>query len=162
MKQMREFRELLNLTVEFETGQSSSSSAIRSMLNEAITGVHPDLVLDYSRLLPAKGTLLPETNIHVESTETRILKYTWTDEISMADHSRLYRGDHAMMMACWEEGPEREIWYDLNGSRRHTLSAEMKLPEFFSGKKMHTWLAFRSPDFKLKSNSFYTGEVTVL
>ena len=159
MKQMREFRELLNLTVEFETGQSSSSSAMRTLLNEAIVGVHPDLALDYSRLLLAKGTLLPEANVHVESTEAGILKYTWTDEVSKSDHSR-FGPDHAMMIACWAEGPE--TWYELNGARRWKLSAEMKLPEFFSGKTLHTWLAFRSPDFKLKSNSVYTGTIAVL
>jgi hypothetical protein len=151
---MRDFRELLKLSVEFEIGQSATSSAMKVMLNDAIQGVHPDLSVDFSKLIVAKGSLPPATGAQVKSEKTGILKYTWTDE---TDESRFYNVNHVMMVAY--NAKTTEIWYELNGPWRKSLAAQMKVPDDWRGEELHTWIAFRSTDFKLKANSAYTGVV---
>jgi hypothetical protein len=151
---MRDFRDLLKLTVEFETGQSASSSAMKVFLNEAITGVHPELTVDYSKLIVAKGSLPPATSAQVESVDPGILKFSWTDG---ADKVNLHSADHVIMVAY--NAKTTEIWWELNGPRRSQLKSEMKVPDVWRGEDLHTWVAFRSIDFKLKANSVYAGVV---
>jgi hypothetical protein len=152
---MREFRDLLKLTVEFEIGQSASSSAMKVFLNEAITGVHPELSVDYPKLIVAKGSLPSATSALTASVDPAMLKFSWTDETDRIH--QLHFTNHVMMVAYNEK--YSEIWYELNGPRRMNLQAEMKVPEAWRGDELHTWISFRSTDFKLKANSVYTGLV---
>ena len=152
---MRDFRELLKLTVEFEIGQSTSSSAMKALLNDAIVGVHPDLSVDFSRMQVARGSLPPATNAKVESTGTG-LKFSWADE---TERDKEYFLSHSILVAY---NPEtNDVFYELNGPIRTRLSGEMNIPEFWRDKELHTWISFRSVDFKLKANSVYTGVITV-
>ena len=154
MKLVNDFRELLFLSVEFEKGQSSASSAMRTLLNDAITGVHPNLSVDYSKMLVAKGSLPPVTGATVESTGTGI-KFSWTDETDTV-HRYHYQNNSILVVYCPDTN---DVFYDLNGPKRFLLSGELKLSDYWKGKLLHTWLAFRSADSKLKSNSVYTGEL---
>ncbi len=156
MKLMRDFRVLMNISVEFEKGQSSLSSAMRSLLNEAIIGVHPDLSVDYSKLLVAKGTLPPPVEATVESTGTGI-KFIWTEE---TEH--YYYKDHSLYCILVAYHPETEqLFFEFNGPRSSLRSGELKIDDFYWDKELHSWLAFRSVDSKLKSNSVYTGVIKV-
>ncbi len=153
MKLLRDFREMLNLTIEEEPRQTMSSAAMKTLLNGAIVGTHPEFSVDYSKLVVARGSLLPATNAAVESTGTG-LKFTWTDETG--DNSSY---NNAILIAC--EPRCQEMFYELNGPYRQDLAGELPIPEKWHDVELHTWIAFRSRDFKLKANSVYTGLIRV-
>jgi hypothetical protein len=150
------FRPLFKVSIEQEIGQSASSSAMSAMLRHAITGEYPNLSLDHSRLLVARGSLPPATNARCESTEAGVLKFDWTDETNATSKMYEYYLNHAVLVAYCDGA----VYFDLNGVNRSRLSGELKYPSL-SGKKVHTWIFFRNDDFKLKSDSVYTGEVEV-
>ena len=150
------FRPLFKVSIEQVVGQSASSSAMSSMLRNAITGVYPNLSLDHSRLQVARGSLPPATNARCESIEEGVLRFHWTDETNANSKLYDYNLNHAVLVANCDGA----VYFDLNGVIRGMLSGELRMPTL-SGKKVHTWIFFRSDDFKLKSDSVYTGEVVV-
>ncbi len=151
---LRDFRELLKMTLEVKKDETVTSSSMKSILNDAIVGVHPDLSVDYSKMVIARGSLPPATGATVESGES-VLRYTWTNETP--SDSNGYHYNHAIFIAC--EPVSTDLWYELNGPRRNDLSGEMAIPKNWKGVELHTWIAFRSRDFKLMANSVYLGKV---
>jgi hypothetical protein len=147
------FRSLFKLSIEEVKGQSASSSAMSKLLQDAIT---PGLDIDFSRLMVSRGTLPPATGAKVESIEPGVLKFQWTDEVSVNNKKKDYDKNQVLLVAYIQN--EGQLFYDLHGVKRSTLSGELKI-EGHSGKKLHTWICFRSDDFKLKSDSVYVGQV---
>jgi len=155
MMQMRNFRDFLKLTIETEPGRTINSAAMRTLLNQAIVGVHPDLSLDCSRMMVAKGSLPPATGGRVEATEPGILKFSWTDE---TESGKGYAWANNSFLIAYDPVTQ-EIVAELNGPTRRMLSGELKIPGFLCGIDLHCWIAFRTIDFKLKSDSVYVGVV---
>ena len=156
---VHEFREFFYLSFEKEFGQSQASSAMKCLLNGVIVGEHPNLSVDYNKLLVAKGSLPAAAEAVANSGEPGMINFSWVDNSNHIEPGKYPWTHHSILVAYSEE--MKELMYDLNGPRRAVGAGSLKIPAFF-GKEVHTWISFRSADHQLKANSVYTGLIEVI
>ena len=119
-------------------------------------GEYPDLIIDYSKLPVAKGKINAAFNPAVESLQPGSVQFTWNDNSLLQQASP---NDNAILVVFCEE--MQELLYKLNGAERSAMQDEIDV-SYFSGKQVHTWISFISPDKRNAADSIYTGMVTVL
>lgn len=135
-------------------GQSERNVALSIIMSQAIGGAYPNFMFDYGLVSVAKGSLKKPSIPNVESTLPGKLRFTWTDDSGFGNASP---DDEAILVAFDEQ--TGELVYSIHGLRDEE-QAVLDVPSF-SGKPVHTWLAFRSVDGKRCSDSGYTGVVAV-
>ena len=151
------FRELLDMTVQKEPGQTRASSIMRELLREAMIGEWPDTVVDYPRLLLAKGTLPPADSPVAKAGVGGVINFEWEYDYKKYPRDKDYGIHRAMLIACPEgKGP----FYNVHGDLRHNLKSSLQTP-YKKGEEVHTWISFRTGDFGMKANSVYTGVVKI-
>jgi hypothetical protein len=134
---------------------TSTNNALSHFLSTAVTGVSPNLQIDYTQVLVSKGSL-PTAKTPAVTAGAGKLTFTW------ADNSGTGKGkdtDKALLVAFCEELDQ--CLFVLGPATRNTLSATLDVAEF-SGKEVQTWLAFIAADDKDAAPGLYTGTVTVL
>jgi hypothetical protein len=135
---------------------SGNNAAFAKVITEKITGVYPQLEIDYPRVMVALGSLngagQPTT---AAATGNGILTYSWNDNspVGNADAS-----DLAILIAYSEELAATD--YVIGPVTRSAGSATMNASRLL-GKEVHTWLSFISSEKDI-ANSVYTGKLTVL
>ena len=154
----RIFRELIDLTVQKETGQTRHSLIMRELLNNALIGPWPDSFMDYSKLRLALGTLPPANAPEVKAVEGGTIewewKYNWRDYPRSSDYGK----NHSMLIAFAED--PGKLCYDVHGARRQLAKTSLQTT-FKKGEEVHTWISFRTGDFGMKADSVYTGKVKI-
>ncbi len=150
----RNIKELVTQTFEGVTGNSIRNTAVGNMLTQAVEGNMPDLFINYSEVLMATGTLKKATAPTAESTQPGILKFNWQSN----DVGGTRANDKAILVAYCPE--LEDIWYTLAGPTRSTREGQLEMP-FFSGKEVHTWISFVSPNGQLIADSVYTGAILI-
>lgn len=148
--------QLVTQCYQVENGRTARNSAISMVLTQAIVGVYPNLAIDHSMVLVAKGTLKKPLNAGVAANSPGKLKFTWTND---AGSGNAKPPDKSILVVYDEQSGD--VIYTTEGAERSTGEAEIDVP-LFSGKTVHTWLAFRSADGKLVADSGYTGVIGVL
>ena len=130
------------------------NAVIGQLLNQAVEGNAPDLFVNPSEVMMARGTLKKPTSPTVESTQPGILQFNWNSR----DVEATRQSDKSILVAY---NPEtEEIWYTVSGPQRVTLQGQLEMP-FFSGKELHTWISFISEDGTKVADSVYTGTVLI-
>jgi hypothetical protein len=152
------FKQLLDMTVQKEVGQTRASSIMRGLLREAMVGNYPDYVLDYSKVPMARGTLAPAASPVATALPDGIIQFQWIDDSKSYSLDKNYSSNSSMLIAY--SSRSGKMAYDLHGPARHTQSAMLQGP-FEKGDEVHTWISFRSNDFMLKADSVYAGVVTM-
>ena len=155
---VKDFKFLLDRTVEKEIGQTRASSVMQTLLREAIVGQYPDFQLDYSRVPVARGTLLPAASPVATPLPGGDIEFRWEDDSDKYAASRQYTYNSAMLIAIRED--RNKVAYELYGPSRNAKSATLR-GSFKKGDKVHTWISFCSGDFLLKANSVYAGMITI-
>ena len=153
------FKQLLDLTVEKELGQTRASSIMQGMLKEAIVGVYPDIRIDYKRLPLAKGSLIPASSPAVKQVENGIIHFEWVNDSRNYSRDKNYEANTAMLIAFSETSGK--LAYNVNGPQRANQAGTLPV-SFKKGEVVHTWVSFRSGDFGLKANSVYAGLVKMI
>lgn len=151
----RNIKELVIQSFEGGTGKTIRNTAVGNMLTQAVEGNLPDLFINYSHVLVASGSLKKATVPTAESTQPGILQFHWQSN----DVGGTRANDKAILVAYCPE--LEDIWYTLAGPARSTREGQLDMP-FFSGKEVHTWVSFISPDGKLIAESSYTGAVLIV
>jgi len=151
----RSLKELLASTYETEPGVTVRNVFMGNMLARAIGGDITNLYIDYNEVLVSSGSLKKVMFPLVESTQPGSLHFSWQS----IDVTGTTIHDKAIMVAYCEE--LEAVWYTLNGPERSSLEGQLDVP-FFSGKQVHVWMAFISPDGLNTSRSEYAGQVQVL
>jgi hypothetical protein len=126
------------------------NSAMSEILNHAITGEAPNQQLDMTKVLVAKGRLVPPINPVMTYSDNRLL-FTW----DVLDHSWPSANERVMFLAY---APELgEVIYDLAGAKRSKGADFLSMNASWLGKKIETYIAFRAETGNMVSNSVYTG-----
>ena len=152
---LRNFSQLFNVSYQPVAGQTGRNLALSNVLAQAMAGVYPNLMIDYGMVLVSKGSLKKAVNPAVVSNLPGKLKFTWTNDTGSGNAKT---SDKAIMVVYDEQFGD--VIYSTSGANRSTGEAELDVTQF-SGKPVHTWLAFRSADGRLVADSGYTGVIAV-
>jgi len=131
------------------------NGAFRYNYQNALTGVYPSFSLDHSKVLVSKGELLNANNPVAIAGAGGLVEFTWTDNSGLAQAQAT---DKAIMVVYCPE-LNRSV-YITNGPVRTSGTAAINAG-IFSGRTVHTWLAFISEDEREVASSVYTGQVVV-
>lgn len=140
---------------EPEPGKTKRSSAVGIVARHAITGEYPNLSIDYSKVLVAKGMLKKPSDAVVSSPAPGLLKFNWTHD-PVADYYNAE--DRAIVVAYLVESEDAICYTDVASRFKGECQLELTL---WSGQLVHTWLSFRSLNGSLKADSVYTGTVMI-
>lgn len=151
----RGMKELLGTTYEKQPGIQTRNIFMANLLARAIGGDISNIYIDYNEVLVASGPLKKAMFPAAESTQAGKLQFNW----QTIDVTGSTANDKAILVAYCEELDE--IWFTLAGPVRSSLEGQLDVP-FFSGKPVHTWVSFISPDGLLVAPSEYSGLVQVL
>lgn len=132
------------------------NAAMSYNLAHAVTGISPDLAIDYSKVLVSQGKLPAAVNPEVTSPVTGQVEFTWKDNSS-------YKGalptDRAVLLMY---NPEKgQVITLMEGNMRTKGSQLVTLPPHFEGVELHCYIAFRNASQTMISDSGYAGEVLV-
>ncbi|MES2454931.1 MAG: DUF6266 family protein [Bacteroidota bacterium] len=159
MKVISQFLKLLTelLNVGFKmmakVGSSPFNAATAYNIRHALTGLYPDVSIDYSKVMISMGSLELPTEMDVQLT-TEGLQFTW-DGTSPNYYPR--PDDQALLLAYFP-GQHKAV-YELYGPNRQVGLAKFPLPDDLIAEPMVVYMAFVSPDRKRLSNSVYLGWV---
>lgn len=113
-----------------------------------------EIELDYPNVLVSLGPLSSASNVHGEVVEGELQVNWGTDAEGSAR-----RDDMAMLLA---HNPARGASvYDLNAGKRANKKAGLPLPPLWKGDVIETYLAFKTADGTVVSESVYAGKYQV-
>ncbi|MXV49965.1 hypothetical protein GS399_03200 [Pedobacter sp. HMF7647] len=146
------------LTIGFKNDASKQTPynvATSLFLKNSITGVYPDLEVDYGNVLISRGPLSIPAGVQLSSPESGKLQLTWADNSAAGIAAGT---DKALVMIFNPE--QRKYQTETNGGTRGSGGQVLDVPAFM-GAVAHVWLAFISQDGKTLSTSVYAGTVTI-
>jgi hypothetical protein len=136
---------------DFETGKGPFNLAVGYNKINAVTGINPDVTIDYAKALVAKGQLKMAIDSDVEL-KTNGLQFTW----GMASNGDwLYDQDEVMMLAYFPE--LKQGIYELAGAKRRDCTDFLFLPAELITEHMEVYISFVSSNRKKTANSTYLG-----
>lgn len=135
--------------------QTAFNVATSQLLAEAITGIYPDLTIDYPKVLISKGNLTGPWGPAATSAASKV-NVTWQDNSASGTAKPT---DKAILLVY---NPEKSQYvFTTNGDDRSSLADSLDLPGDFVGDTVHVWIAFISADKKTVSTSLYISEVVI-
>jgi hypothetical protein len=146
---------LVNITFNNLAFQMTGfNKAFSYNVKNAITGVYPDLTIDYSMVLLGRGDL-PNVEMPVTllSSEGKLI-FNWMDNSGKGNAKMT---DKAFVAVYCKE--EKDGWvYKLDLVTRNIGSCSIDVSRF-AGKEMQTYLGFITQDKKDVTDTLYTGPV---
>jgi hypothetical protein len=137
--------------------QTAFNAAFVDNYAKAVTGVAPDYLIDYPKLVYSKGQLSKAYNAEVLTTVAATVKYSWLATLASG------LGGPTDMATLVVYNPAKDQLVTLvNAAARSVLTYSLLVPGDFSGDDVHAWISFVSADGKMASDSFYVGEFTVV
>ena len=144
--------------------KTAFNAAVSYNYHEAVTGDYPDIVMDYSKVSVSQGSLTPAYNTGLSSTVAAEVNLTWADNSGQGAAA----ADDVAMVVVYN--PElKDAVFMLNAGARSDLSANVSLPDSYSGTSVHCYLCFTALSNALGgqagksiSKSVYVGSVAVM
>jgi hypothetical protein len=140
----------------FAVKMTGANSAMSYNLRKGISGVYPDFVIDYSKILVSRGNLPNAINPAAAAAAAGIVNFTWTNN---AGAGKAKDSDRSILVAYCPE-MQQSIYTDA-GADRSVETAALDLSAF-TGLAVQTWVGFISETGKQVATSIFTGEITVL
>lgn len=154
-KLVQPFAELFPICFETGVGEGYKNQAMRFLLRTSIYGVYPKLAVDYSTVTLSRGSLPKAVGAQVSSTSKGQVKFSWNDNSHMGSASVK---DQVILIIYSEE--LKEAQFSVSSGTRKDKKAMLK-NNYFSGKKVHTWISFLASNKKDAADSVYTGVIRV-
>jgi hypothetical protein len=144
----------LNVTYSSVAVQMTGfSKAFSYNVKNAITGAHPELRIDYSRVLVSQGDLQNVLSPELTASTEGILTFSWTNNSGMGSG----RATDQAFVAVYNE--ELNVWvYELNPAARKAGSCTIDASKM-KGREVQTYIGFISNDGKDATDSLYTGMI---
>ena len=144
--------------------KTAFNAAVSYNYHEAVTGDYPDIVMDYSKVSVSQGSLTPAYNTGLSSTVAAEVNLTWADNSGQGAAA----ADDVAMVVVYN--PElKDAVFMLNAGARSDLSANVSLPDSYSGTSVHCYLCFAAlsnalggQSGKSISKSVYVGSAAVM
>ncbi|NEW80618.1 MAG: hypothetical protein GZ086_14615 [Gelidibacter sp.] len=132
--------------------QTAFNAAMSYVLNNAITGIEPDFVVDYPNALVSKGTLSGALNPTVDLTSPNEVTFNWDDN---SDQGNANLTDKSMLLIY--NPSQKESISVLSGAARNVGTEVISIPATYAGDTVELFMAFISEDGYKVSNSVYLG-----
>jgi hypothetical protein len=149
---LRPANSLLNVTfAHLAVRMSAFNKAFSYNIKNAITGVAPNLAIDYGMALVSRGDLPGAESATVSTVSPGLLQFTWTDNSGKGNAKatdKAYVAVYSEELGNWD--------YRLDIATRSQGKCEMIMMNF-PGKLVQTFIGFISADGKDASDSLYTG-----
>ena len=149
--------ELVNIGFESEALKKSGFNVATSrFISEAIVGLYPEFVVDYSKVLISSGTLTGAWNASVSSISSGTLNVIWTNN---SGSGTARETDKAVILVY---NPAKAGYvYTMAGADRNTAIDSINLPPEFSDDRLEVWITFISANSKSIATSIYAGSIIV-
>jgi hypothetical protein len=142
---------------------SAFNAAMSYNFHHAITGTYPDYEIDYGNARISRGQLTGGMNANCTSPEPAKISISWTDNTGQGSAQS---GDKAMVVVY--NPITEESTMVLDAAKRMDVTAELMVPNSWSGDEVHCYLSFSlleslisSGGKKTISDSLYCGAVVV-
>lgn len=136
-------------------GMTNINDSVSDVLKRSITGNYPNYSIAFEQVLLTQGRLPNVNNPAATAGTTGKINFTWTDNQGIGKAT----GDDQSLLIVYCQELDTVV-YRKSGSR--DVGTDVIDVSLFSGKQVHTWIAFLSADGKDLSNSLHTGMVTVV
>jgi len=147
---------LLNLSFrEYAVKMSGFNNAMRYTLKNAITGVYPSFLIDYSLVLVSRGDL-PNALSPTATAGSGKISFNWTDNSGVGKAA----GTDKAILVVYCPTKQQCIYNSLGADR--SMGTDMLPTAAFIGETVETYIGFISADGKNIANSIFTGSLTVL
>jgi hypothetical protein len=158
---MREFliqlKGVLNISFGITAFQMTGfSKGFSYNLKNAVTGIYPDLAINYSMVSLGRGDLPNIASAEVVSVEPGQVQFTWADNSGLG---QALASDKAFVAVYSSDTGKWK--YALNAADRSSGSFTID-SSVFSGKPVHTYIGFISATGKDVTDTLYTGLVNVM
>lgn len=139
-------------------------SGMKSPYNQAMTNLMENFRInyadstitpDYSAILFSKGNLLAPIPLILNLASAESLEISWQNNSASSTERE---NDLAQILISAET--ENQSYFVENAAKRSDGSYTVNLPVNFRNKTIHAWIAFRSADAILASNSQYAGSIS--
>lgn len=131
--------------------------ALAENVRTAITGVYPDLAIDFSQVQLSRGALPVGAEASVLAAAGRELQFRWLDN---SGKLKAVAKDLAVALVYCPELKDAE--YSVGRAIRSDQSLSMSLPAEFAGREVETWIFWTSANGKNITATVYTGPAIVL
>lgn len=135
---------------------SAFNAAMSYNLTHAVTGISPDVEIDYSKVMLSQGILPAALNPEVISPAPGQVEFTWEDNSSELG---AMPGDRAVLVVI---DPERgKVVTEMGGNLRSQGSQVVTLLPGFEGVEVQCYIAFQNASQTVISDSSWAGGVMV-
>jgi len=150
-------KDFVNISMHYAPKPKKSWSAFTLATSEnkmkAITGVFPDLKIDYTKVVLAIGKLPAPVNPKAQLADGRIT-FSWEADLSSENTDP---SDRVMCVAYF---PETFQAFTIRGGAKRTEEIQhINLPSFTEEMLIETYMCFISEDRKEVSDSIYLGQL---
>lgn len=135
--------------------KSQFNSGISFILNNAIIGVSPDFVIDYSLALLSRGSLSPALNPVFNLTTPGQAQFSWDDN---SNEGSALLTDKIIVVAYNQL--KRESVLIIDGAVRTNLLQTIIIPNSYAGDDLQLFISFMNAEETQLSNSIYIGSGT--
>jgi hypothetical protein len=139
----------------FANKRTEFNAAMSYLLNNAITGVAPNFVVDYGNALLSRGNLSGVLNGAIDLTVPGQVDFTWGDNSAEGNANVT---DKAMVLVY--NPSKKDSIYILDGASRTTGLQSITIPNTYAGDVVELFMAFVAFDGSQVSNSIYLGSGT--
>lgn len=140
----------------YASGKTGYNSAHSYNLKNALTGITPNLTIDYSMVLLSRGDLPAVASLTAVSTVAATLNLTW---LNNAGKGKAKDTDQLMLVVFCPSLAEAS--YGLAQATRLDEALEFELPAEFSGESVEAYIFWLSSDGKDVATSKYAGTVLI-
>jgi len=139
------------------TGMKSSYNLAMTNLmdNFKINYTDASIIPNYPMLSFSKGNLLAPIPLTLNLASASTLEISWQDNAT----GHADREDDFAQIVVAAEGEDLSIFVE-NAAKRSDTSYTVNMPINFQNKTIHIWIAFRTENGELASNSQYAGTVS--
>ncbi len=137
-----------------EGRMTAFNAAMSYNMKFAVKGEQEGVALDYPNVRVSRGGLSAASDTHAEVVAGE-LQVSWAAVLQGNARS----DDIAMLLA--HNPAKGESAYDLNAAKRAGTRAGLPLPASWKGDAIETYLAFKTADATMVSESVYTGRYLV-
>jgi len=131
------------------------NAAISYLMKNAVRGDKPDIWIDYSSVLVARGNLPKPKDATAERVADKSLKIRW----SFDTQSAVKRASDKVLALAYIPELKQGIWSIDGTASRDDEHIILELPDAAVQREAHVYLAFADPEGNDASDSVYLGMV---
>ena len=127
--------------------------AVSALMSRALTGVYPNLQLDYTNVLISKGRLPAAQSAKLVKKPNNTLQFSFTDNSTTG----IAAPNDTVILVAYSPGLQQAV-FTINSGIRRDKKAVLNVAAL-KGQLVETWIGFLSADEKDASDSVWVGRI---